>query len=174
VFDEILPSIPTPEAAKRARAKAELETLRDAVEGGELLPLTVNSVSQWRVGLLPSLLDYRRSRGTVAPALALSLAALISFHRARPAADDGFEGVRAGRRYPIRDEATVLIADAWASFDVNEDWYAFAYGVLGEVDLWGEELNRIPALVGTIAQDLAMIATSGARAAVASLNSQQR
>ena len=56
-----------------------------------------------------------------------------------------------------------LLTDLWASGDVRK----VAEGVLAADELiWGEDLNAIPGLTDLLADDLAVIASEGMRAAV--------
>lgn len=172
LFAEVLPTIAVAEAKKRARAESLLVKLGASPAPDLLASIAVRPASQWRDRVMPSLLDYHRSRGTVPPALAFSLAALVSFCRGRVDSATELEGTRGGKPYRICDDARVVgfFADAWANLDLNGDWYALAYATLGNTELWGDDLNRIRGLAGTMAEDLATIAMSGMASAVASLN----
>jgi len=172
VFDEILPLMAAPEAAKHAEAD---EVLAGMLDGDAPEVVFDHPVSQWRAALLPSLLDYHRSRGTVPPSLAFSLAGLVAFCRGRAVSDVEIECRRGTGGYAIREDPAVVsfFSEAWANLEMNGDWYALAYATLGDTGLWGQDLNRLRGFVGTLAQDLAIISTSGPRAAVVSLNAAQ-
>lgn len=173
VFDEIAPSIALPEADKRELAAGFLEELHGASATERLMlqdPLT-----HWRSAVLPALQDYHRSRGLIPPALGFSLAALIALHRPAPIDADRAQRLAHAPLHPSQEStaAAAFLAEAWRDAEVNGDWYAFAYTVLRQDTIWGQDLTRIRAMIGTIAQHLATIVTSGGRLALESLNSAQ-
>ena len=80
-----------------------------------MISIAFNSVSKWRVRILPTIRD-ALAEGKGAPSLlAFSLAALLWFYRGRKESD-GFVGRRAKGDFPIRDEPAMLaiMAEAWA------------------------------------------------------------
>jgi tagaturonate reductase len=167
VFDEILPTIALPEAEKRAYAESVLERFRNPFVRHELLSIALNSVSKWKVRVLPSLIDAQHSTGRVPPALAFSLAALIAFYRGAVVTINELQGRRGEQTYPIRDDAAVLefFARAWKRTDETGDWPELATATLARADFWGSDLNTVPGLTEAVARALAEIETGGAREA---------
>lgn len=169
VFDEILPLVALPEAEKQAYAASVLERFRNPFVRHELMSISLNSVSKWKVRVLPSLLDAHAVTGELPRLLSFSLAALIWFYRAEQAKDGTYQGHRRGKVYPIRDDAPVLefFASAWAEARVSRNWTALTSEVLGRADFWGRDLNEVPGLTECVAADLRRIRMRGMKRAVA-------
>ncbi|XHR27920.1 MAG: tagaturonate reductase [Chthoniobacteraceae bacterium] len=169
VFDEIVPALPMEEAAKKAFAEAVVERFQNPFIRHELLSISLNSVSKWKVRVLPSLLDTVKNTGKLPAALAFSLAALISFYKGTATPEGAFQGLRNGAAYPIRDDADILefFKTRWAS--LASEPAALAKETLSQTAFWGQDLNAIPGLTEAVASGLAAIQTKGARAAVEAL-----
>jgi tagaturonate reductase len=168
MFQEIVPFVPLPEAERHQYAATILERFANPFIRHELLSIALNSVSKWRVRVLPSLQDYAAAHGAVPRGLAFSLAALLWFYRGRMV-DGAYVGSRAGLDYPIRDDAEVLatVADAWAA--KGDDYRGLTQALLGQKALWGEDLTALPGLAELVAAALATIARDGMRAALAAV-----
>lgn len=175
VFDEIVPALPMEEAEKQAYARAVLERFQNPFIRHELLSISLNSVSKWKVRVLPSLLDTLKNTGKLPAALAFSLAALIAFYKGTPAADGrSLQGERSGAAYPIRDDADVLafFAEQWKSATTSRDFHALAQAALSQSTFWGQDLTLLPGMTQAVAAGLEVLETKGARAAAeAVLNS---
>ena len=80
-FDEILPLLPLPAEETRAFAEDVMERLANPFIKHNLISIALNSVSKYRVRVLPSLLEYRAANHRLPSALTFSLAALLAFYR---------------------------------------------------------------------------------------------
>jgi len=171
VFDEILHQVPLPPMERKAYADSVLERFRNPFIRHELLSISLNSVSKWKVRVLPSLLDCRKDFGKLPPALSFSLAALIWFYCGEPVSANELCGHRNRQSYPIRDDAPVLafFVEEWKkAADLQpESLRALAVATLGRTDFWGRDLNEIPGFADLVASGLQDIAAHGMRAAVA-------
>jgi tagaturonate reductase len=168
VFDEIVPALPMEEGEKKAYARAVLERFQNPFIRHELLSISLNSVSKWKVRVLPSLLDTIKNTGKLPAALAFSLAALIAFYKGVPATDGrSLEGKRNGAAYPIRDDADVLafLAAQWKAAGTSGNLCALAQAVLSQKGFWGQDLTLLPGMTQAIAAGLQAIEANGARAA---------
>ena len=168
IFDEILPTVPLPEQEKTAYAEAVLERFRNPFIHHDLLSIALNSVSKWKVRVLPSLLDYLHARGSLPPLLSFSLAALFHFYRVQRRGQDELSGLRGSDAYPIHDEPAVLdfFAECRAELESHGDLRRFAAKVLRNEQLWGMDLNRVTGLAGTVTNALEQIGKAGMRRAV--------
>lgn len=169
LFTEILPGVKLPAAEREAYAEATLERFRNPYVRHELISIALNSVSKWKVRILPSLKDYLADSGRLPRRLAFSLAALIVFYRGRREGGE-YVGTREKGDYPIRDDAAVVdaFASAWGTF--AEDPPSLARHILANTALWGEDLTALPGLADAVACDIAGIVRQGAAAALAGLN----
>jgi tagaturonate reductase len=163
MFKEIVPFVPLPEAERQAYAATIVERFGNPFIRHELISIALNSVSKWKVRVLPTLKDYVAARGTVPPGLAFSLAGLLWFYRGRDV-DGAYTGTREAGPYPIRDDAAVIakMAAAWADNDP-----AKAAALLGDAALWGQDLTALPGLLGMVTADLSAIKKTGMKAALA-------
>ncbi len=167
VFEEVVPTIALPEQEKAGYAEAVLERFRNPFIRHELLSISLNSVSKWKVRVLPSLLDYRTRFGALPPALVFSLAALINFYNGADAGDGTLRGARRGEPYPIRDDPDVLrlFEKHWQAFRRSRDVRALVTAVLANDLLWGRDLTVLPGLVDAATAHLQTILTEGPRRA---------
>ncbi|MCD8140198.1 MAG: tagaturonate reductase [Planctomycetaceae bacterium] len=165
VREEILPGVKLPEPEKEAYAEAVFERFQNPFVRHELLSISLNSVSKWKVRVLPSLKDFVAEKGTLPGRIAFSLAALIAFYKGRWSGDT-YEGERDGKPYPIRDDKPILdfFTDAWSRHGAAPKELASA--VLANAALWDEDLTAIPDLADAVADGLAVITESGMRAAI--------
>jgi len=170
VFDEIIPALAMKESEARQYANAVLERFQNPFIKHELLSISLNSVSKWKVRVLPSLLDYLSKTGKIPAALAFSLAALIRFYEGR-ASGAGLTGEREGEAYPIRDDADVLdfFQSCSRAFEINADAAEMARTILGNESLWGMDLTSLPGLAGAVTRCLQTIHGAGMRKAVESI-----
>jgi len=168
IFDEIVPLLRLPAEETRRFAESVLERLANPFIHHRLLSIALNSVSKYRVRVLPSLLDYREARQELPPVLGFSLAALLAFYRGTEIVDGALQGRRQGGAYPVRDDPEVLavFAEAWKGYQGDGDIGRLCRALLGRPDLWGEDLADRGDLAEAVAAHLARILGSGVREAV--------
>ncbi len=153
LFEEIFPTVPLPDNEKRAFAEAMLERFANPFAMHRLLSIALNSVSKWKVRVLPSLLDYQKMNGSLPKILTFSLAALIAFYRNK----DGI-GLSRVNSYPVQDDPEIVSFFA-------EHWQDIAL-ILGRMDYWGMDLNTVPGLAEQVGKYLNAIMENGIRLAV--------
>ena len=171
VFDEIMPTFPLDEEEKRRYAEDVLERFRNPFVRHELLSISLNSVSKWKVRVLPSILDHQRMSGGLPPVLVFSLAALILFYRGVGTSDRELRGTRDRKPYPIRDDLDVLsfFEKRWHAFSKNHDLRALVSIVLANESLWGTDLTLLPGMLDAVAANLQGMLVDGTRATAAAL-----
>jgi tagaturonate reductase len=159
MFKEIVPFVPLPEAERQSYAVTTMERFGNPFIRHELISIALNSVSKWKVRVLPTVKDYAARHETVPACLAFSLAALLWFYRGRRV-EGTYTGERAAGSYPIRDDGAVIasLESAWSAGD--------AALTLADTALWGEDLTELPGLQDRVRQDLALIGARGMRAAL--------
>jgi len=170
MFSDIVPFVQLPDAERNSYAASIMERFGNTFIRHELISITLNSVSKWKVRVLPTVKDFAQANGKAPANLAFSLAALLHFYHGSFDAAGEFVGARNGQSYPIKDDATVLsILDAaWKSFDVANA-QAMVKAVLADARLWGEDLTALADLAEQVAARLARIETIGVKAAMAEL-----
>ncbi|HEY3378919.1 MAG TPA: tagaturonate reductase [Armatimonadota bacterium] len=168
IFDEIIPTLDLPEAEKAQFAEDVLERFRNPFIRHLLLSISLNSVSKWKVRVLPSLCEYVTRRGTLPPALTFSLAALLAFYRGTEMVDGVLQGSRDGQPYPVKDEPEVLevFAALWRDYAAHGDLAALCRNALAHADFWGQDLTTVPGLTDAVTADLTQIVHDGMAAAL--------
>jgi tagaturonate reductase len=81
LFEEILPTINLDAEELREYAQAILERFANPYAKHRLLSISLNSVSKWRVRVLPTIIDYEAKFGKIPAGLTASMASLIKFYR---------------------------------------------------------------------------------------------
>lgn len=171
VRQEIVPTVPLPRADADAFADAVFARFENPFVQHALLAISLNSVSKWRVRVLPSLLDAYRQTGTLPPCLTFSFAALLAFYTGALHPDGSYVGTRGTDRYPIRDDLTVQQAMSEACRFPSAE---YVHQMAARTDFWGMDLCTIPGFSEAVTTALQRIRTDGAAAALAACISERR
>lgn len=166
IYDEIYPTVELPDGEKKFFADSIVERFRNPFAHHRLLSISLNSISKWKVRVLPSLLDYVRIKGELPQVLAFSLAALLRFYRLELDGEGKASGLYREIRYPVSDSPDVLAFFAeTAKLPLKE-----AVGrALANTSFWGMDLNTVPGLAELVAEKTVLIDRAGIREAVKSI-----
>lgn len=162
--EEIIPTLDLPRSELDQFAADVRERFANPCIRHPLLSITPNSVSKFRVRVLPSILEYLARAGSLPRRLTFSLAGLIAFYRGREIRDGVLIGSRDGGEYKIVDDPAVLEAfcKAWARFaHTPAGAQALVMEVLANDGLWGCDMNRLSGISGAVAGDLYEIIMRG-------------
>ncbi|MCH5212997.1 MAG: tagaturonate reductase [Oscillospiraceae bacterium] len=88
LFEEIIPVLDLPKDELEYFANAVIERFKNPFIKHLLLSIALNSVSKYKVRVLPSLLEYNEKFGKLPEVLTFGLAALIEFYKGEEANDD--------------------------------------------------------------------------------------
>lgn len=165
---EILPHLEVPEEDKRSFAAAVLERFANPHVCHRLLTISLNSVSKYRVRVMPSLKAYHVATHQIPPALSFGLAALLAFYRGTGIEDGALLGDRGGTTYQIKDDPAVLaaFATAWSGFANDGNLHKLVYRLLADRGVWNEDLTAWDGLVETVCTHLSAIMARGCRGAL--------
>ncbi|MFZ4622273.1 MAG: tagaturonate reductase, partial [Bacteroidota bacterium] len=166
VFEEILPTLHFDQSEKEKFASAVLERFRNPYIKHALISITLNSVSKYKVRVLPSLLEYQRINNKLPKRLCVGLAALIRFYKAEVKNEKGYSGAYRGITYPIQDSADIVevFKKAW---EVNpQDAESLVRSLLSHKEFWGMDLTTVSELSSTVAAMLRMIESKGVNEAM--------
>ncbi len=168
IFDEILPILDLPEQEKHDFAAAVFERFDNPFIKHMLLSISHNSVSKFKVRVLPSILEYLALRGELPRVLTFSLAALIAFYRGTEIVEHAIQGKRGETSYQIKDGTAEMefFTAAWRNYAVDADIDGMVQTILGAVKLWGKDLNSVPGLTAHVTSDLRMILVEGIASAI--------
>ncbi|MDR3435328.1 tagaturonate reductase [Telmatospirillum sp.] len=166
MFEEIVPFVPLPEAERQSYAASIMERFSNPYIRHELISIALNSVSKWKVRVLPTVKDYAAGKGKAPAGLSFSLAALLWFYKGEMKGSD-YIGTRNAGTYPIKDDAAVIkiLSTAWNEAKPGQA-AALATKLLADTRLWGEDLTKVPGLAEQASKALAAIEAKGITAAL--------
>jgi tagaturonate reductase len=160
IFEEIIPTLDLPKEELERFANEVLDRFRNPYIKHLLMSISLNSWSKFETRVLPSLLEYKKRKGTIPSHLAFSLAATIAFYK----------GKRGEEAIPLNDDAAAmdLLKSAWASSDGSEAGIKeVVTKVLGYEKNWKQDLNKIEGLNDAVTKHLFNIEKHGVRKAIA-------
>ena len=134
IYDEIIPTLDLPKEELDKFASDVLDRFRNPFIHHELISIALNSVSKFKVRVLPSLLEYHRRTGNWPQNLTKSLAALIKF----------YSGKTDQETITLNDDAPVL--EFFGKIWQEDDLSVIVSETLGRVDFWGEDLREYEGL----------------------------
>jgi len=135
--NEIIPFIDMDEESKISFARAVIDRFSNPFIKHRLYDISLNSVSKFRVRVLPSLVEYYEKNGIAPSCMCFSLAVLIKFF-AGEWRDGRLYGKRSDEEYEIKDSLETLVdmSRAYESDDVVR-------AVLSNSSIWGIDLTGI-------------------------------
>ncbi len=162
LFNEILPTLEFPYDKKLKYAEEIIERFLNPFIKHYLLSITLNSISKFKVRVLPSLLRYFEINNIVPDVLTFSLAALITFYRGQCA-----DGSETKKDYPVNDDVEVI--KFFNELKNQNDCDKIVTSVLANKNFWDEDLNRIEGLKDGVAFYYKLIGRLGMKPAISEL-----
>lgn len=149
VFDEIIATLKMDLDELKLFADEVLDRFRNPFIKHQLSDIALNSISKFKVRVLPSLLDYVAIHQKVPTHLTFSFACLIRFYK----------GTWQGEKLPVKDSDEIVAAfgKIWG----NYDYLQIAKAVLANTNFWDQDLAKINTLPQAIAVALEEIETNG-------------
>lgn len=163
IYGEIFHTVNLPENEKQFFADSIVERFLNPFAQHRLLSISLNSVSKWKVRVLPSLLDYAKLKGELPAVLAFSLAALLRFYRLTKNADGSASGSYNGVTWSVSDSPDVIDFFAGIAQEPTADYVRRA---LANTAFWEMDLNTVPGLADYVTAKLDAIDSLGIREAV--------
>lgn len=161
VFEEILPTLKFNQAEKEKFASAVLERFKNPFIKHALISITLNSVSKYKVRVLPSLLEFQKINNKIPKRLALGLAAIIRFYKPVGKSEKGFFGEYNGKQYPIQDAHDIVeyFESVWS--DASQNTFALTQKILSHTEFWGDDLTKVSGLSESVSEYLSLIDSKG-------------
>lgn len=171
VFNEILPTIILNEHEKKSYARSVLERFKNPFIRHELLSISLNSVSKWKVRVLPTFMDYHKTKNRLPECLTFSMANLIYFYKGNRTADGNYRGKRNGTEYNILDDSDVLefFDSKWKTFHQTGDTESMVSSILANKIFWDKDLTLIPGFTASVTKYLNDIINKGTRSTARAL-----
>ena len=167
LFDEIVPGIPLDQDELRVYAEETLDRFRNPYIRHRLADIAMNSLSKWKVRVLPSLKAYLERTGELPPLLTESLASLLRLYRPLASKGAACSLLADGSLFTLRDDPKLLelLRTAWDKVAVRGDGIVEAESVagsiascvkeiLGDPRIWGEDLTLLPGLAEAVSSML--------------------
>ncbi len=145
VFDEIIPVLSLPEDELKLYAEDVFDRFRNPFLKHFLSSIALNSISKFKVRVLPSFLEYVEKFGKLPQNLTFAFAALIRF----------YQGEFNGQELPVNDDQTIV--NEFAAIWKSNDYDKIAEQVLQNVSYWEQDLTQVPDLKEQIAKALVLI-----------------
>ena len=160
VINEIKGTLPMDKQEVDDYAEEVMDRFRNPFIKHLLSDIALNSVSKFKVRVLPSLLQYKENEGKLPASLTFSLACLILFYK----------GEWYSTELPVKDspEITDEFKAAWALGDLE----LVTNAVLSNESFWGEDLTKVPGLAGEVVQAISAIQHNGIEQGYANYNRQ--
>lgn len=137
IFEEIIPTLDLPETELKKFAEDVIERFRNPFIRHELSSIALNSISKFKVRVLPSILEYVKRKNQLPERLLFSLAALIRF----------YDGTWKNESLPVNDSADII--DFFRTIS-NRTPLEKVNAVLSNKSFWDEDLTRIKGLADRI------------------------
>lgn len=165
MLKEIAPMVPLPLEEVTAYAETVWERFRNPFLRHKLQDIAMNSISKFKVRLLPSLKEYVSSHNTLPSLMTRGLASLIRLYHAKSIKGQWYGTCLDGKQMLLRDDPDSLMTfyQAWQKVEDGE-WSTrqLVAFILGNQSLWGEDLNRISNLhevVSSYIEEMELIET---------------
>lgn len=154
IFQEIIPSIEPGCEELSFYALEVIQRFRNPYIRHNLASIALNSMSKYRVRVLPSLLEYQNRTAQLPKKLVFSLAALLVFYR----------GKNGEETYSISDDNhnLELLSGLWSTCDGSaKHLQQLVEKVMGAQQIWGQDLNQVEGLTEMTARFLVKIVLEG-------------
>ena len=159
IFEEIIPTLDLSKEELEQFAAEVIDRFRNPYIKHQLMSIALNSWSKFETRVLPSILEYKKRKGTIPQRLAFSLAATIAFYK----------GKRGEESIALNDDAAVmdLLKDAWEATDGSEaGTKEVVTKVLGYETVWKRNLNEVEGLNEAVTAHLINIENGGMQNAI--------
>ncbi len=148
IHEEIIPTLDLPEKELKQFAADVIERFQNPFIRHELISIALNSISKFKVRVLPTILEYEKRTGKLPERLLQSLAALIVFYK----------GIWNGAPIPLKDSPEVLtfFLETWEA-NSPED---VVQKILSNTSFWDCDLTKIKGLQELVTRKVKEIISS--------------
>ena len=151
VLQEINATLDLPEEELSTFANDVFDRFRNPFIKHQLSSIALNSVSKFKVRVLPSLLAYEEKNKELPVHLTFAFACLLRFYK----------GEWNGNMLPVQDDGKIL-TEFRSTWELNS-YMEIATQVLGNKEYWDRDLNEINGLTECVAKALNLIETKGVK-----------
>lgn len=173
LFSEIIPTLDFAEDKKIEFANSVIERFLNPFIKHYLQSITLNSISKFKVRVLPSLLKYYELNNELPAILTFSLAALIVFYKGYNGSDGKENGAWNGEKYTVQDDEKILEYFSELNSFQDAGTFEMISNILSKKYLWDSDLNDIPGLADCVANYYVSINQIGMKSAIEELSDSQ-
>lgn len=154
LFREIIPTLDLPDEELKSFAQDVLDRFRNPYIKHKLSDIALNSISKYKVRVLPSLLAYHEKNNQLPERLTFALAALICFYK----------GEFQGTKTPLNDSKEIIafLKNAWTADTIEET----VRQILSHTAFWDQNLDAIPGLTDKTSRYVSHIQEDGMASAI--------
>ena len=149
VFEEILDTLDMDKEELNSFSEEVLDRFRNPYIKHMLASIALNSISKFKVRVMPSLLEYESVHHKLPTGLTFAFACLIRFYK----------GDWRGENLPVNDD--VAIVETFSELWSLNNYIEISNAVLKNETLWGVDLTQIDSLTDAIALALKEIDENG-------------
>lgn len=165
--EEILPTLDFPEEEKLEYYNNIIERFKNPFIKHNLQSITLNSVSKFKVRVLPSLLKYYKLKNELPKSLVLSLAALIYYYKTNISNSTNGSTV-------VSDDNFIIEFFRNKSDEFGNDSKSICESVLSNIHFWDINLFTIPGLSQLVIEYYNKIETAGMNSVLAEFHSVKK
>ncbi|MDF1550301.1 MAG: tagaturonate reductase [Bacteroidales bacterium] len=160
VFEEIIVTLKMEKSELQQFADEVFDRFSNSFIKHQLASIALNSVSKFKVRVLPSILDYIEKYNKIPLHLSFAFACLIRFYK----------GEWKGGKLPVDDDADTMetFEKIWKSENYNE----ITNKTLSNLEFWGQDLTLVDNLSAKITEALIEIEASGIQQGFANYSKQ--
>lgn len=131
VRNEIAPTLEMDKHSLNQFTEAVFDRFKNPFIKHYLASIALNSISKFKVRVLPSLLAYQNKNGTLPPHLVFSFACLLQF----------YQGNWKGKKLPLQDDEKIIeeLQNYWDKCTLDE----FVEKVLSTKEFWDQDLTQV-------------------------------
>jgi len=148
VFEEIIPTLEMDKIELSEFANDVFDRFRNPFIKHNLSSIALNSISKFKVRVLPSLLKYIELHNKIPVYLTYSFACLVRFYK----------GEWKGEKLPLNDDINII--NTFSKIWELKDYKLIAKTALENISYWGEDLTKVKILPEAIAIALEEIDTN--------------
>ncbi|MCQ6559834.1 tagaturonate reductase [Paenibacillus mendelii] len=161
VMNDIIPVVPLPEEELKDFAAAVFERFSNPFIRHRLSDIAMNSISKFKVRLLPTLLYYSECGERIPDRLIQGFAALLRYYKVDRLDDGSFVGrTLTGQQYTVRDDAGFVeeLRTAWSSAEAENagipPQHLKARRLLVCTPVWDQDLSAVKGLAEAVGNQL--------------------
>jgi len=149
LFEEVIPTLELDKEELKQFANDVLDRFRNPFIKHMLSSIALNSISKFKVRVLPSLLSYQEMNGELPKRMTFALACLLRFYK----------GEWKGESLPINDtqEYVDFFSEIWKTNNPE----TVTQKALQNTEFWDQDLTQIPGLQDAVSDALSLIETEG-------------